>query len=393
MSGFQATWLGQPVEQSAILPVLIGPPGSIGADGPTGLTGAEGIAGSAGPTGPTGDAGPTGPQGIQGDPGTSGGLNNFIEDVNAAAPNATVPVVSLLATNAATNVDVALNPKGTGALAAHVADNLASGGNKRGVNAVDWQNIRSNSSQVASGSRSSVLGGQGNTASGTLSSIAGGQSNSATGLASAVLGGRSNNASGVSSSIAGGYANLASGNNSFVAAGVFNVASGQYSIILGGAYVSTRGITGAIAAGGNSPIDASLGVSQRTQFILGRQTADATPTILATDSFGAGTTNQIVLPNNSAFYFKGFVVANVTAAGDTKGWFVEGVIKRGASAASTVLVGTATVTSNYADAGASTWAVTATADTTNGALAITVTGAAATTIRWVANVETTEVTF
>lgn len=186
---------------------------------------------------------------------------------------------------------------------------------------------------------------------------------------------------------------MASGDFSFVAGGVLNVASGMHSTILGGAYVSTRGITGALAAGGDSPIAASLGVSQRTQFILGRQTADATPTILATNAAGAGTTNQIVLPNNSAFYFKGFIVATVTAAGDTKGWLIEGVIKRGASAASTTLVGAATVTSNYADAGASTWAVTVTADITNGALAITVTGAAATTIRWVANVETTEVTF
>jgi len=46
-----------------------------------------------------------------------------------------------------------------------------------------------------------------------------------------------------------------------------------------------------------------------------------------------------------------------------------------------------------ADVGAATWAITATADTTNGGLAITFTGQAATTIRVVCKLETTEMTF
>jgi hypothetical protein len=87
------------------------------------------------------------------------------------------------------------------------------------------------------------------------------------------------------------------------------------------------------------------------------------------------------------------VVAGVTGGGNTKGWTVEGVIKRGANAASTAIVGTATVMSSYADVGAATWALTAAADTTNGGLAITFTGQAGTTIRTVARLETTEMTF
>jgi hypothetical protein len=87
------------------------------------------------------------------------------------------------------------------------------------------------------------------------------------------------------------------------------------------------------------------------------------------------------------------VVAGVTGGGNTKGWTVEGVIKRGANAASTALVGTPTVTSSYADAGASTWTIAITADTTNGGLAVTFTGQAGTTIRAVAQISTTEMTF
>jgi len=87
------------------------------------------------------------------------------------------------------------------------------------------------------------------------------------------------------------------------------------------------------------------------------------------------------------------VVSGVTGGGDTKGWTIEGVIKRGANAASTALVGTPTVTSSFADAGASTWVIAVTADTTNGGLRVTFTGQAGTTIRTVAQIRTTEMTY
>jgi hypothetical protein len=45
------------------------------------------------------------------------------------------------------------------------------------------------------------------------------------------------------------------------------------------------------------------------------------------------------------------------------------------------------------DTGASTWIAAISADTTNGGLAVTCTGQASTTIRWVCKVETTEMTY
>jgi len=135
------------------------------------------------------------------------------------------------------------------------------------------------------------------------------------------------------------------------------------------------------------------GVSQSALLILGAQTTDATATVLRSTTSAASTTNQVILPNNSAYYFKGSVIANVTGGGNTKAWAIEGAIKRGANAASTALVGTPTVVSGFADVGAATWAIAVTADTTNGGLAVTFTGQAATTIRCVAKLETTEVTF
>jgi hypothetical protein len=49
--------------------------------------------------------------------------------------------------------------------------------------------------------------------------------------------------------------------------------------------------------------------------------------------------------------------------------------------------------SPFADVGAATWTIAVTADTTNGGLAITFTGQLATTIRTVAQIRTTEMTY
>ena len=200
--------------------------------------------------------------------------------------------------------------------------------------------------------------------------------------------------SGNYSTTVGGESNNASVTYATVIGGGQSNASGTYSSIVGGYYGTTRGITGSVVFPASSvPIASVQGVSQTAILILGVQTTNATPTVLRSNTSAASTTNQVILPNNSAYYFRGECIAGKTAAGDTKGWYIEGVIKRGAGAGTTAIVGTATVTSNYEDAGASTWTVTATADITNGGLAITVTGQAATTIRWVCQIRTTEMTF
>jgi hypothetical protein len=239
---------------------------------------------------------------------------------------------------------------------------------------------------VASGDWSTVAGGRANTASGLASFVGGG------GTDGANIGG--NFATGTGSSVLGGLGNVASGQWASVSGGLQNLASGFVSVVVNGRYGSTRGISGnTVFPASNVPISQVGGTQQTALLVLGRQTTDATATVLTSDTSAASTINQVILPNNSAYAFKGTVIANVTGGGNTKAWAIEGAIKRGANAASTALVGTPTVTSSYADAGASTWAITATADTTNGGLAITFTGQASTTIRVVAKLETTEVTF
>ena len=286
------------------------------------------------------------------------GSANYI-DVSGGATTV-APVISAQGSDG--NIPLVLQPKGTGALQAQLTDSTAAGGNARGANAVDFQTLRSANTMVASGSYSSVLAGRNSTASGTDSHAIGlGCNSSGTGAITISYNGISN---------------------------------ASVSVVLGGSRGTSRSIQGnTVFPASNSPIADVSGNSQAALLVLGRQTTDATATVIASNTSAAAATNQITLPNNSAYFFKGEVIAGVTGAGNTKGWSIEGVIKRGAGVGTTALVGSPTVTSLYADAGAATWTVAVTANTTLGCLTITVTGQASTTIRWVAQVRTTEMTF
>jgi len=241
-----------------------------------------------------------------------------------------------------------------------------------------------------------------NAASGDWSTVVGGTANRATALGSFVGGGgintvsaaSGNTASGVGSVIVGGFGNNHSGNIGFIGGGSFNNAGADSSTISGGRYATDRNIIGNfVFAACKQPIAAGNGYSQGALLVLGRQTTDATATVLTSDANAATTTNQIILPDNSAYFFKGEVISGVTGGGNTKGWSIEGVIKRGSGVGTTALVGSPTITSLYADVGASTWSIALAADTTNGGLKVTFTGQAATTIRTVCQIRTTEMTY
>ena len=267
------------------------------------------------------------------------------------------------------------------------------GGNSNTASA-SFSSVLCGDSNTASGAYSSVVGGQSNTASGTNAAVVGGTSNTASGGDSAIVGGNANNTSNSSAFVGGGFGCAASNSYSSVVGGLINTASGDASIVLGGNYGTTRNIAGNfVAPASASPIQALAGAQQTATLLLGRQTTDATATRLRSNSSAAGTQNQVILPNNSAYTFQGTCIAARTAAGDTSSWKFEGAIKRGANAASTALVAAVTPTVIAQDVGAVTWVLAITADTTNGGIAVTVTGQAATTIRWVAKIETTEVTF
>jgi hypothetical protein len=374
-----------------------------------------------------------------------GGLVYFTEAQNTTAPNATTPVDSLTAVSAATDADFAIIPKGNGAIIADIPDGLVAGGNKRGANAVDLQQVRLTNAAVASGPQSTISGGSYNTASGTQSSVGGGYQNTASGTQSRVGGGSQNNATSEFSTVAGGAINTASASRTTVGGGqgntatayaasslggfgnvstnnytsniggASNTASGQYSTVLGGSTNTASGsyslaggvnsiananFSQALGYGGNvngiigrnayGKLLAVAGDAQTSTFIFAQRTTDATLTNFTIEGTAASTANQVVLLNNSAYRFKGTIIAKQTATVNVAAWDIDGLIVRGANAAATtLLISNVTVVQNTPAWGTPILS----ADTTAGALRIQIQGAATTNIQWVANIQTTEVLY
>lgn len=356
--------------------------------------------------------------------GGGGGLSEFVESQETASPNDTTYVDALTATDSTqTNLDVAFVAKGNGATLAQVPDSATAGGNKRGQYATDFQKIRSNANQVASANYSVIGGGENNKVTGPHSSIVGGKNCVAGTGAYALAGGENATASGYHSfchgyatgasssrtASIGGYGGTTSGNDSGRLAGYFcqpsgtqsatiagsyHTADSSNSVVIGGQRGTTRTTVGKVVFPASKiPIEDKAGVTQMGLLLLGTQTTDAITTTLRSNSNQAATTNQVKLDNNTAYYFKGSVIAGVTGAGDTRAWTFEGAIKRGASASTTTLVGTVIKNDIAYDAGAADWDIEITGNTISGCLVIRVTGEASTTIRWVAKVETTEMGF
>ena len=316
------------------------------------------------------------------------------------SPNATVPVIAISEpvnseTAALVNADLALVAKGTGATLAQVPDGTTAGGDKRGQYATDLQKLRVVSSRVASANYGVICGGAHNTASGLgYAIVVGGFANIASYSNSVIVGGSSNTCGGLAASIVGGSNNYLYGTCGVIVGGDNNESMADYACIPGGRCGNTRGIVGYFAFPAcNAPISTTRGCSQSSLLVLGRETTNATPTILTSDSSAAGTANQVILPDSSAYSFSGEVIAGVTNGGNTARWTINGAIKRGVGASTIAMVGTPTITKTHNDAGAAAWTVAVTADTTNGGIAVTVTGAASTTIRWVAKINTTEMTY
>lgn len=291
-------------------------------------------------------------------------LTFFRERRNNTGVNAITPYHQIQVVGTETDISVAITPKGRGAIAAQVPDNTVSGGNARGLNAVDLQTSRVNSSAVASGEKSVISGGSENRASGFGSTVSGGTN----GLAI-----------GDYSTVSGGFINTASGENSTVSGGLANTASGTNSTISGGSRATANSISGLWAYGF---FGEALGRNQMSFFGARTTTTTTTPTRATANNASASATNQLTLRSNSAFLVSGRIVAWDTVAATAAAWEFQNVlITRAATAASTTLVGTRDVVllnSNMA----TTPTISVTADTTNGALAVTVTSGSANSTRW-----------
>lgn len=323
-----------------------------------------------------------------------GSLTNFTESNNSAAPNATIPVVSFTATNAAADVDVAIVPKGIGGLALRVADG-ATNGNKRGTGAIDLLSSQFGTTNVASGVNSGLFAGSANKATNLRAVVLGGSNNQANSQDSfvgsgninivnspygAIVGGSNNTVSGSGGSlILGGDSNNASGNGgSVVIGGSFNTANGVNSIAYG-TRATTRTMIGSRAMSSAPNSTFTVGARQMREATMQQSTSGATSTVLTVDAAAAGAVNQFVLVSDSAMQLKGRLIVRNTTSGDV-GSFDIIILAR--NVAGTVTIVSSTIGAFVGDVALNTCAVTVSADNTNKAAQISVTGLASTSLIW-----------
>ena len=284
-----------------------------------------------------------------------------------------------------TNSALVLTPKGTGAfILGPKPDGTATGGNARGDGAVDLNRVRASATEVASGS-DSFSAGRRSTASGTQSVSIGNQ----------------NIASGANS-IAISFVGTASGACSFVGGGRGNLASGDCATVLGGGIsVSSNGNSATASAsatiGGLRALAdrysmhahsagqfSAQGDAQRARFVMrGKTTTNA-----AVELFLDGSATRLTIPSGK--YLTGTInIAGIKSDGTAAASYIRQFSIKNV-AGTTSLVGTVNTIGTDEAAGTS---ISITANDTNDALKVEVTGVASETWRWVAAVDVVEVAY
>lgn len=284
----------------------------------------------------------------------------------------------------------------------------------RGTGSVDMQVKRSAGNQVTAGAYATISGGLDNRASNASSSVHGGRAGICAGNATVVAGGHTGSTLQNYCVALGGYGNVVSGSlrcvmfggksnsttsgaETVVFGGTGHTLTTANSVVLGGASCTCTAGTNNAAMGNHAKASKRAEIAhaagffaadedaQGAQYVLRNSTTNATPAVL----FLNGSSERLTLTNDATFFFDILVVARRTDANDeSAAYHFAGCIDRNASAAATALVGSVTKTVIAEDTAA--WDCNVTADSTNGAISITVTGEAAKTIRWVAHVRTVE---
>jgi hypothetical protein len=222
------------------------------------------------------------------------------------------------------------------------------GGNARGVGAIDLQRNPTAVTEVASGDYSFLIQGEGNTASGIGSGV-----------------------------IGGGYS-TASGGNSLVLGALTATASGDGSVVVGGLYGVSH-LFGQVSAGAGFDRNHTISVSAITD------TANATPKELL--GLGSG---RITIPSGQTWGFVATIVGRQSGGVNKALYRRQGLISNTGGTTALDAAVQSIGTDIETDAA---WDCAITADNANSALVITVTGAAATNIRWLATLELTQVTY
>jgi len=274
-------------------------------------------------------------------------------------------------------------------IASGATSSVIAGGSNNDVTGVASA-ILGGQTNVIAGTRSAIGAGQGQSCSGDYAGIFTGNGCSITGSGdwSVICGGASNAATNAYAIVGGGRNNTVSGLYSTSIGGRYNVASGVYSTCLGG--YDNDAVTGnsvtmgrqaktfqqgqfAFASAGGF---AAAGDCQRMLNTLRRATSNATSRYMYVD----GASEQLTVPADTSWTFDLLVNAIELDGSNSAGYSIQGVITRDGTA-NVAFVGGTPTTTVIAESD-SNWDCVVEADTTNQALAIKITGVAATTVRW-----------
>jgi hypothetical protein len=265
----------------------------------------------------------------------------------------------------------------------------------------NWSSIAGSNSVIAGGlsnsitaSHATVAGGHDNRALNQGAFVGGGEFNDALGFRSTIGGGSGHETGGSHSTIGGGSGNTASGNNATIAGGIVNTASNLYATVAGGA-ANTAGATAATVPGGHSALAshygqfayasgpfATAGDAQASMYVLRAITTNSTQTEMFLDGLSA----RMTVASGRTLVFEIQVIAR--SSGNTSAaYLIKGALDNNGGTTSFLNAPIVEVLGEDVSA----WDATVQADDTNDALVLKVTGAASTTVRWVATVRTTEV--
>lgn len=178
-------------------------------------------------------------------------------------------------------------------------------------------------------------------------------------------------------------------------------ALGENSIALGDAATTSIAAPGSLAIGNQSLTRnpgavvqangrfSSTGDAQSGKYLLRSHTINGVPTELFID--GTAGNIRLILPDDATWVFRVTITAHRTDISDGHaGYILNGVIYRGSGVNTTAIQGAVQkIVLSESDVN---WDVSVAADQTNGSLNIFVQGSSSKIIRWVALVETVEIT-
>jgi hypothetical protein len=322
--------------------------------------------------------------------------------------------VTISENTTATNSDLVLTAKGTGAfIVGPKPDGTSTGGSARGTRAVDLQIEKNNANQVASGTNSVIGGGRFNRNTGTLSVVGGGSGNINLSNYSVICGGDFNSTSsaygGFLGVICGGQLNSNTSRQAFIGGGCRNNISADSGVICGGGGQGNNngnnvsGVLGAILAGNGGradrygmqahasgqfsnvyPFSGGIGDAQRSRFVLRCKTTTNTGVEMALD----GATAYLGIPSGKVMAMT-INISGVKSDGTAVAHYVRQYAVKNVAGTSSQVYAPVTIGSDNATG----TSIALSANDADDTLRILVTGIVSETWRWVASVDAVEIIY